>query len=623
MIKKKNQGSFFEQVYSSVLKVDKVMGKSHIYNEIKKFIGQLMKTMDFDSSLEPTTIIKRNFIYVILFWFFNKTAYLYYCCNSINFIESIFYVLSNFNNILSFPPISLNSHPFFFSLFITAFIKLSIALKKLRRNKKFRTGEEYGSARWSTYEDIEPFIDPIPDNNIILTATESLTMDSRPKIVKNSRNKNIMIIGGSGSGKTRFFVKPNLMQMHSNYIVTDPKGTLVIECGKMLSDNGYDVKVFNTINFKKSLHYNPFVYIKSERDILKLVNTLIVNTKGEGEKAGEDFWIKAEKLYYQALIGYIYYALPKSDRNFNTLIDMLDMSETSEDNEDYHNPVDEMFIEFEKTEGSNNFAIRQYKKYKLAAGKTTKSILISCAARLAPFDIDDLREAMSYDELALDTYGDKDNKVALFVIISDTDTTFNFIVSIMYSQLFNLLCEKADDEYDGRLPRHVRLLLDEFANIGQIPHFDKLIATIRSREISASIILQSKSQLKNIYKDNAGTIEGNCDSMLFLGGKEKDTLKDLSEILGKETIDLVNDSETKSNNSSYGINYQKTGKELMSQDELSVLDGGKCILMLRGVRPFLSDKYDITKHKRYKELSDYDNKNKFIIEKSLKHRTLQ
>ena len=490
-----------------------------------------------------------------------------------------------------------------------------IVYTKGKKAKKFREGKEYGSARWGNPKDIKPYIDEKYDNNVLFTNTERLTMNGRPSNPKYARNKNVLVIGGSGSGKTRFFVKPNLMQMHSSYVVTDPKGTIVLECGKMLEENGYEIKILNTINFKKSMKYNPFAYLKSEKDILKLVQTIIANTKGEGEKAGEDFWVKAEKLYYTALIGYIYYEAPREEKNFKTLLDMIDASEVREDDESYMNPIDRLFEALEKKRPTH-FAVKQYKKYKLAAGKTAKSILISCGARLAPFDIEELRELMSEDEMALDTIGDK--KTALFVIISDTDDTFNFVVSIMYSQLFNLLCDKADDVYGGRLPVHVRFLLDEFANIGLIPKFEKLIATIRSREISASIILQSQSQLKAIYKDHADTIIGNCDSTLFLGGKEKTTLKELSETLGKETIDLYNTSETRSNQKSFGLNYQKVGKELMSQDEITVMDGGKCIFQLRGVRPFLSDKFDITKHKNYKLLEDYDKKNLFDVEKYMK-----
>ena len=488
---------------------------------------------------------------------------------------------------------------------------------KAKNAKKFRHGMEYGSARWGTAKDIEPYIDPVFENNVLLTETERLMMSGRPREPKYARNKNILVIGGSGSGKTRFFVKPNLMQMHSSYVVTDPKGTVLVECGKMLLKNGYKVKVLNTINFKKSMHYNPIAYIRSEKDILKLVNTIILNTKGEGQQSGEDFWVKAEKLYYTALIGYIWYECVEEEQNFTTLLDMINASEAREDDEEFKNPVDLMFDELEERE-PEHFAVKQYKKYKLAAGKTAKSILISCGARLAPFDIKELRDLTSYDELGLDMLGDE--KTALFVIISDTDDTFNFIVSIMYTQLFNLLCDRADDVYHGRLPVHVRCLLDEFANIGQIPKFEKLIATIRSREISASIILQSKSQLKAIYKDNADTIEGNCDTTLFLGGKEKTTLKEMAEILGKETIDLYNTSDTRGTSQSYGLNYQKTGKELMSQDEIAVMDGGKCIMQLRGVRPFFSNKFDITKHKQYRLLSDYDEKNAFDIEGYLKAR---
>ena len=496
-------------------------------------------------------------------------------------------------------------------------LRLAVYLRG-KNAKKYRHGMEYGSARWGNAKDMEPFIDPVFENNVLLTQTERLMMSGRPKHPKYARNKNVIVIGGSGSGKTRFFVKPNLMQMPEkvSYVCTDPKGTIIIECGKMLSDAGYKIKVLNTINFKKSMHYNPFHYIRSEKDILKLVNTIIANTKGDGEKSGEDFWVKAERLLYCALIGYIYYEAPEKEQNFSTLLEFINASEAREDDEEFKNPVDELFEDLEKAK-PEHFAVRQYKKYKLAAGKTAKSILISCGARLAPFDIKELRDLMAYDEMELDMLGDQ--RTAMFVIISDTDDTFNFVVSILYTQLFNLLCDKADDEHGGRLPYHVRLLLDEFANIGQIPKFDKLIATIRSREISASIILQSQSQLKTIYKDAAETIIGNCDTMLFLGGKESSTLKEISETLGKETIDLYNTSDTRGNSPSFGTNYQKTGKELMSRDELAVMDGSKCILQLRGVRPFLSDKFDITKHKRYKELSDFDKKNEFDVERYLKH----
>ena len=501
-------------------------------------------------------------------------------------------------------------------IIVAALIKV-IVYTKGKNAKKFRQGKEYGSARWGNSKDIEPYVDEKFENNILLTDTERLTMNGRPKNPKYARNKNILVVGGSGSGKTRFFLKPNLMQMHSSYVVTDPKGTVLIECGKMLEKNGYDIKVLNTINFKKSMHYNPFAYLRSEKDILKLVQTIIANTKGEGEKSGEDFWVKAERLYYTALIGYLYYEAPEEEQNFETLLAFIDASEVREEDENFKNAVDYIFDALEK-EKPNHFAVKQYRKYKLAAGKTAKSILISCGARLAPFDIEELKNLMEYDEMGLDTIGDK--KTALFIIISDTDDTFNFVVAMMYTQLFNLLCDKADDVYGGRLPVHVRCLLDEFSNIGQIPKFEKLIATIRSREISASIILQAKSQLKAIYKDNADTISGNCDSELFLGGKEGTTIKELSENLGKETIDLYNTSETRSNQKSFGLNYQKLGKELMSRDELKVMDGGKCILEIRGARPFYSDKFDITKHKNYKLLSDYNKKNAFDIEKYLKRR---
>ena len=474
-------------------------------------------------------------------------------------------------------------------------------------------GVEYGSARWGNTVDIRPFVDPVFQNNVILTQTERLMMSNRPKNPKNARNKNALIVGGSGSGKTRFWLKPNLMQCHSSYVVTDPKGSIVVECGKLLQREGYKIKILNTINFKKSMHYNPFAYIRSEKDILKLVTTLIANTKGEG-KAGDDFWVKAETLLYTALIGYIYFEAPEHEQNFSTLIEFINASEVREDDEDFQNPVDLMFAQLEEKD-PQHFAVRQYKKYKLAAGKTAKSILISCGARLAPFDIKELRELTAYDEMELDTLGDR--KTALFIIISDTDDTFNFLVSMAYTQLFNLLCDKADDVYGGRLPVHVRCLIDEAANIGQIPKLEKLMATIRSREISACLVLQAQSQLKALYKDNADTIIGNCDSMIFLGGKEKTTLKDLSETLGKETIDMFNTSDTRGSQRSYGLNYQKLGKELMSMDELAVMDGGKCILQLRGVRPFLSEKYDITKHPNYKYLSDFDKRNTFNIEKYL------
>ena len=492
-----------------------------------------------------------------------------------------------------------------------------IVIQKKKNAKKFRPGTEYGSARWGNAKDIEPYMDKDSfENNIPLTQTECLMLSSRPKEPKYARNKNILVVGGSGSGKTRFFIKPSLMQMNCSYVVTDPKGTLVLETGKMLVNNGYKVKILNVINFAKSMKYNPFHYIHNEKDILKLVNTIMVNTKGEGNASAGDFWEKAERLLFTAYIGYIWYEAVEEEQNFSTLINLINASETREDDEGFKNEVDLIFEELEER-APEHFAVRQYKKYKLAAGKTAKSILISCGARMAPFDIKELRDLTEYDEMELENLGTE--KTALFVIVPDTDDTFNFIVAIMYSQLFNILCETADDIYNGRLPVHVRFLLDEFPNIGQIPKFDKLIATIRSREISASIVVQTKSQLKAIYKDNCEVIEGNCDSNLFLGGKEKATLKEISEILGKETIDLFNTSDTRGTSQSYGLNYSKTGKELMSQDELAVMDGSKCILQLRGVRPFFSDKYDITKHKRYKELSDYNSKNIFDVEKYIKY----
>ncbi len=491
-------------------------------------------------------------------------------------------------------------------------IRLAVYLKG-KNAKKFRHKVEYGSARWGTAKDIEPFVAPDFKDNIILTKTEKLMMSNRPKEPKNARNKNVLIVGGSGSGKTRFWIKPNLLQMHSSYVVTDPKGSIVIECGNALLKNHYKIKIFNTINFKKSMHYNPFAYIHSEKDILKLVTTLITNTKGDG-KAGDEFWTKAETLLYCALIGYIHYEAPVEEQNFSTLIEFINAMEVREDDEDFQNPVDLMFEALEKAK-PNHFAVRQYKKFKLAAGKTSKSILISCGARLAPFDIEELREITAYDELELDTLGDR--KTALFLIMSDTDGTFNFLISMIYTQLFNLLCEKADDVYGGRLPVHVRCLIDEAANIGQIPNLEKLVATIRSREISACLVLQAQSQLKAIYKDNADTIIGNMDSRVFLGGAEPTTLKELNQALGKETIDTYNTSDTRGNSPSFGTNYQKLGKDLMTVDELSVLDGSKCILQLRGVRPFLSDKYDLTQHPNYKLTSDYDKKNTFDIEKFL------
>ena len=559
-----------------------------------------------------------NIPYLIAFYVVEKCAWLYRHCIGETIVQKLGVMLMNFSLAFRSWMPSFHIRDLAAGL-IGALIIRAVVYVKGKNAKKFRKGEEYGSARWGNEKDIEPFIDPVFENNIILTQTERLTMNSRPKLPKYARNKNVIVIGGSGSGKTRFYVKPNLMQMPDNvsYVVTDPKGTIIVECGTMLVRHGYRIKVLNTINFKKSMHYNPFHYIRSEKDILKLVNTIIANTKGEGEKAAEDFWIKAERLLYTALIGYIWYEAPEEEQNFSTLLEFINASETREEDEEFKNAVDELFEELE-AENPEHFAVRQYRKYKLAAGKTAKSILISCGARLAPFDIAELRELTRYDEMELDMLGDQ--KTAMFVIISDTDDTFNFIVAIMYTQLFNLLCDKADDEHGGRLPYHVRLLLDEFSNIGQIPKFDKLIATIRSREISASIILQSQSQLKTIYKDAAETIIGNCDTVLFLGGKESSTLKEISETLGKETIDLYNTSDTRGNNRSYGLNYQKTGKDLMSRDELAVMDGNKCILQLRGVRPFFSDKYDITKHRRYKELSDYNRKNEFDIEKYLEHK---
>ena len=494
-------------------------------------------------------------------------------------------------------------------------LRLAVYLKG-KNAKKYRHNEEYGSARWGTAKDIEPFMDQKFEDNIILTKTERLMMSNRPKNPANARNKNVLIIGGSGSGKTRFWLKPNLLQMHSSYVVTDPKGSIVIECGNALLKHNYNIKIFNTINFKKSMHYNPFAYIHSEKDILKLVTTLIANTKGDG-KAGDEFWTKAETLLYCALIGYIHYEAPVEEQNFSTLIEFLNAMEVREDDEEFQNPVDMMFEALEKKK-PNHFAVRQYKKYKLAAGKTAKSILISCGARLAPFDIQEVRDITAYDELQLDTLGDK--KTALFLIMSDTDATFNFLISLIYTQLFNLLCEKADDVYGGRLPVHVRCLIDEAANIGQIPNLEKLVATIRSREISACLVLQAQSQLKAIYKDNADTIIGNMDSRIFLGGSEPTTLKELNQALGKETIDTYNTSNTRGNSPSYGMNYQKLGKDLATVDELAVLDGGKCILQLRGVRPFKSDKYDLTQHPNYKYTSDFDKKNEFNIEQFLSRR---
>ena len=589
------------------------------------------------SALDKKKLVLTNIPYALAAFYADRAFFLYRNSLGEDMGNKLLYAMEHADRIFAGFVLSNNWKDLLAGIVVAVVLKV-LVWQKQADAKKLRKGIEYGSARWGTAEDIKPYMSEDPWMNIPLTATEALTMESRPKQPKYARNKNIVVIGGSGSGKTRFFVKPSVMQMNCSMVITDPKGTLIEECGKMLAKgppkkdkNGnimkdksgkvvhepYVIKVLNTINFSKSLHYNPFAYIRSEKDILKLVTTIIVNTKGEGEKASEDFWVKAEKLLYTALIAFIWYEGDEEEKNLNTLLDLLNESETREEDETYQNPVDMMFQELEERD-PQHFAVRQYKKYKMAAGKTAKSILISCGARLAPFDIQELREIMSYDEMELDMIGDQ--RTAMFVIISDTDDTFNFVVAIMYTQLFNLLCDKADDEHGGRLPYHVRLLLDEFSNIGQIPKFDKLIATIRSREISASIILQSQSQLKTIYKDAAETITGNCDTVLFLGGKESSTLKEISETLGKETIDLYNTSDTRGSNRSYGLNYQKTGKELMSRDELAVMDGEKCILQLRGVRPFLSNKYDITKHKRYKELADFNKNNAFDVEKYLAHR---
>jgi type IV secretion system protein VirD4 len=568
------------------------------------------------SNINLKKLIIPNIPYLLFVYLFDKAAQAFRLAPGADMSAKLLSIGDGFAVAFAIAAPSFNPVDLLVGIGGALLIRLAVYIKG-RNAKKYRKGIEYGSARWGGAADIKPYVDPVFENNVILTQTERLMMSSRPKQPKYARNKNVLVIGGSGSGKTRFFVKPNLMQMHSSYVVTDPKGTVLIECGKLLQRGGYKIKVLNTINFKKSMRYNPFAYLRSEKDILKLVNTIIANTKGDGEKSGEDFWVKAEKLYYTALIGYIWYEAPENEKNFTTLLEMINTSEAREDDEDFQNPVDLMFEHLEQKD-PEHFALKQYKKYKLAAGKTAKSILISCGARLAPFDIRELRELMETDEMELDTIGDR--KTALFVIISDTDDTFNFVVSILYTQLFNLLCDKADDVYGGRLPVHVRCLLDEFANIGQIPKFEKLIATIRSREISASIILQSQSQLKAIYRDNADTIVGNCDTTLFLGGKEKTTLKEISEILGKETIDSFNTSENRGREVSHGLNYQKLGKELMTQDEIAVMDGGKCILQLRGVRPFFSDKYDITRHPNYQYLSDADPKNAFDMEKHLRRR---
>ena len=565
--------------------------------------------------IQVKRLVILNLPYFFIFYVADKGSWLYRHCLGESMVQRLGVMLVNFRlAFLSWLP-SIALQDLTVGVLVAGALKLVVYYRS-KNAKKFRQGVEYGSARWGNRKDIEPFMDPVFENNVILTETERLTMNSRPKAPKYARNKNVIVIGGSGSGKTRFYVKPNLMQMtdHVSYVVTDPKGTIIVECGKMLVNGGYRIKVLNTINFKKSMHYNPFHYIRSEKDILKLVNTIIANTKGEGEKSTEDFWVKAERLLYSALIGYIWYEAPEEEQNFSTLLEFINASETREDDEEFKNAVDELFEELE-AENPEHFAVRQYRKYKLAAGKTAKSILISCGARLAPFDIAELRGIMSYDEMELDKIGDR--KTALFLIMSDTDTTFNFVIAMLQSQLFNLLCDKADDVYGGRLPVHVRVIADEFANIGQIPQFDKLIATIRSREISASIILQSQSQLKAMYKDSADTILGNCDTTLFLGGKEKTTLKEMSELLGKETIDLYNTSETRSNQKSFGLNYQKTGKQLMTEDEIAVMDGGKCILQIRGARPFFSDKYDITKHKNYRFLADENEKNRYKVEKEL------
>ena len=586
------------------------------------------------SALDKKKLVLTNIPYILTAFYTNRASFLYRNSLGEDIGNKLLYAMEHADRILTGLQPSFNWRDMLTGIVAAVILKL-LVWQKQSDAKKLRKGIEYGSARWGNAEDIKPYMSEDPWMNIPLTATEALTMESRPKQPKYARNKNIVVIGGSGSGKTRFFVKPSVMQMNCSMVITDPKGTLIEECGKMLAKgppkkdkNGnimkdksgkvvhepYVIKVLNTINFSKSLHYNPFAYIRSEKDILKLVTTIIVNTKGEGEKASEDFWVKAEKLLYTALIAFIWYEGDEEEKNLNTLLDLLNESETREEDETYQNPVDMMFQELEERD-PQHFAVRQYKKYKMAAGKTAKSILISCGARLAPFDIAELREIMSYDEMELDNIGDR--KTALFLIMSDTDTTFNFVIAMLQSQLFNLLCDKADDEYGGRLPVHVRVIADEFANIGQIPQFDKLIATIRSREISASIILQSQSQLKAMYKDSADTILGNCDTTLFLGGKEKTTLKEMSELLGKETIDLYNTSETRSNQKSFGLNYQKTGKQLMTEDEIAVMDGGKCILQIRGARPFFSDKYDITKHKNYRLLADENEKNRYKVEKEL------
>jgi type IV secretion system protein VirD4 len=556
-----------------------------------------------------------NIPYVFIALFATKPGQAWRLAPGTDFSEKALHIMEGFAT--AFSSLVPSFHPIDLCVGVAAALLIRLIVYVKGKNaKKFRKNLEYGSARWGKPEDIAPYVDPKFENNVILTQTERLMMSNRPKDPKTARNKNVLVVGGSGSGKTRFFIKPNLMQLHSSYVVTDPKGSIAVECGKLMLRNGYKVKIFNSINFKKSHHYNPFAYIHSEKDILKLVTTLIANTKGDG-KSGDDFWQKAETLLYTALIGYIHYEAPEEEQNFATLIEFINAMEVREDDETFENNVDLAFKELAQRE-PNHFAVRQYKKYKLAAGKTAKSINISCGARLAPFDIQELREITMYDELELDTLGDR--KTALFLIMSDTDSTFNFLISMIYSQLFNLLCEKADDVYGGRLPVHVRCLIDECANIGQIPNLEKLMATIRSREISACLVLQAQSQLKALYKDNADTIIGNCDSSIFLGGKEPGTLKELNQALGKETIDTFNTGESRGREVSHSLNYQKLGKDLATIDELAVLDGGKCILQLRGVRPFLSDKYDITKHPNYKYLSDANPRNAFDIEKYLSTR---
>ena len=563
---------------------------------------------------EVKKLILLNLPYLLFVYLFGKVGQAFRLAHGIDLSAKLLHIGQGFT--AAFSSAAPSFHPVDLLIGIAGAVIIRLVVYSKQKNaKKYRKGMEYGTARWGTPADIKPFIDPVFENNVLLTQTERLMMSNRPKDPKNARNKNILVIGGSGSGKTRFFAKPNIMQLHSSYVITDPKGSLISEVGQLLQRAKYRIKVLNTINFSKSMHYNPFAYLRSEKDILKLVNTIIVNTKGEGAQSAEDFWVKSERLFYSALIGYIFYEAPEEEKNFTTMLDMINASEAKEDDSEFQSPVDLMFARLEEKD-PEHFAVRQYKKFLLSAGKTRASILVSCGARLAPFDIRELRELMEYDEMELDTLGDR--KTALFLIMSDTDSTFNFVIAILQSQLFNLLCDKADDVYGGRLPVHVRCILDEFANIGQIPQFDKLIATIRSREISASIILQSQSQLKAIYRDNADTIVGNCDTMLFLGGKEKTTLKEISEILGKETIDSFNTSENRGKEISHGLNYQKLGKELMTQDEIATMDGGMCILQVRGIRPFFSKKYDITKHPNYKYLSDADKKNAFDVERYIR-----